>query len=196
MENTLKIKTSSNSVNVSLKEMERKVGSKERFRLWIKTLLGSMRVFPEILKAIDKIIEIQATTISFMTDIYNSSNSTFSHAEQIIDLSERKQSVLNIYLMLQNILKNTEIDDHEFLEKKFIEKLTIAELAEEYNVSSRTIYRRIEKIIDNICRRCMLNNWSLKFIETQVQDEGWLIQKYKRTLYEYIKSSEHSTEKS
>lgn len=196
MENTLKIKTSPNSVNVSLKEMERKVGSKERFRLWIKTLLGSMRVFPEILKAIDKIIEIQATTISFMTDIYNSSNSTFSHAEQIIDLSERKQSVLNIYLMLQNILKNTEIDDHEFLEKKFIEKLTIAELAEEYNVSSRTIYRRIEKIIDNICRRCMLNNWSLKFIETQVQDEGWLIQKYKRTLYEYIKSSEHSTEKS
>lgn len=188
-------KNITNCKSISINYSANRLSSKEKFRLWIKTLLGSIKIFPEILKTIDKIIEIQATTISFMTDVYNSSNSTFSQAEQIIDLSDRKQSVLNIYLMLQNILKNTEKGDYEFLEKKFIDKLTINELAEEYNVSSRTIYRRTEKILDSICKRCMLKNWSLNFIETQVKDEAWLIQKYKRMVYEYIKSSGIAIEK-
>lgn len=193
MENSLKKqydqKYDLRNKDFSLSFMASKLTAKEKFRLWIKTLLSSIKIFPEILKTIDKIIEIQATTISFMTDVYNSSCSTFSQAEQIIDLSERKQSVLNIYLMLQSILKNTEEDDHEFLEKKFLDRLSINELAEEYGVSTRTIYRRTERILDSICKRCMLKNWSLKFIESQVKGETWLTQKYKRTVYEYIKSA-------
>ncbi len=175
--------------NLNFNKISKTLDGKEKFKIWIKTLLESYKTFPEIIKTLDKIIELQASTISFMTDIYNSSNTTFSHAEEIINLSERKSSILNIYLMLQNILKNTSTEDHEFLEKKFLSKYTINELSEEYGVSQRTIYRKTEKIIEEICKKCLAKNWSLRFIESQIKDEKWLIEKYKKNLTEYLKSS-------
>lgn len=173
----------------NFKDYEHIISSKEKFKLWIKTLLESMKVFPEIIKTLDKIIELQASTISFMTDIYNSSNTTLSQAEKIIDLEERKNSIINIYLMLQNILNTTQIEEREFLTKKFLNKYSIEELAEEYNISARTVYRRTEKIIDDLCKKCLKNNWSQKFIESQIKGEGWLIEKYKRNLIFYVKSA-------
>lgn len=171
-----------------LEEIFYSLTKKEKFRLWIKTLLSSSRVFPEIIKTIDKIIELQATTVSFMS-VYDANGSTISQAEQIIDMSERKNSILNIYLMTKQIFKEASKDDQVFLVKKFIDKYTIDELAADYDVSPRTIYRRVEKLIDEICKRCSLKNFSLEFIESQIKDEKWLTNNFKKIAYEYIKSS-------
>lgn len=166
----------------------RSLSERENFKLWIKTLLSSMKIFPEIIKTIDKIIEMQASTVTFMSDIYSSSSSTFEQAEEIIDLSERKKSILNVYLMMQTLMKNTDLEKQEYLVKKFYSKYTNEELADEYNLSIRSVYRKTEKIIEELCKKCMEKNWSLKFIESQVKDETWLNDKFKRLKCEYIKS--------
>lgn len=172
-----------------LKLIIQNLSQKEKFKIWIRTLLCSMKVFPEIIKTIDKIIELQASTISFMSDVFSRSGSALNQAEQIINLSERKNSILNIYIMLQNLLKETSEDEQEFLNKKFLHKFTIEELAEEYGISQRSVYRRIEKIIDELQKKCASKNWTLRFIESQIKDEGWLIQKFNQNLIDYAKSS-------
>ena len=176
-----------NNLTKKIKE-ENQLTDRENFKLWIKTLVSSMKIFPEIIKTIDKIIEVQASTITFMSDIYSSKGSTLDQAEEIIDLSERKKSILNIYMMMQTVLKNTDRDRQEFLIKKFYSKYTNDELAAEYGISVRSIYRKTEKIIDELCKKCLEKNWSLKFIESQVKDEEWLKNKFRKIKNEYLKS--------
>ena len=170
------------------------LNDKENFKLWIKTLISSMKIFPELIKTIDKIIDMRASTITFMADIYSSAGSTLEQAEEIIDLSERKKSILNIYLMMQTVLKNIDREKQEFLVKKFYSKYTNEELANEYGISVRSVYRKTEKIMDELCKKCMEQNWSLKFIESQVKDESWLKDKFKKIKNEYIKSVGLETE--
>ena len=161
--------------------------SETKFKFWIKTLLSSYQVFPEIINTIDKIIELQASTISFSSDIYNKSKTPFDEFEKVIDLSERKNSLLNIYLMTKELLKKLSFNDNEFIEKRFIFNWSIEELAKEYSVSLRTIYRKTDRIIDQIYKTSISNNWTLTFLESQVNEEGWLKDKFMKCVTEYCK---------
>ncbi len=163
----------------------------QKMKFWIKTLLSSYSTFPEIIKTIDKIIELQASTVSFSCDIFNGSKSTYDQVERVIDLTERKNSLLNIYLVTQKMLKKVSAEDYDFLEKKFMYNWKIDELANELNVTPRTVYRKIEKLIEEIHQNLKLCNWTLKFIELQVKDEGWLKDRYKKQVIDYFKSNNY-----
>ncbi|MBE5755308.1 MAG: hypothetical protein E7341_01310 [Clostridiales bacterium] len=165
------------------------LGEEQKIKFWIKTLLSVHNNIPEVIKAVDKIIEIQASSISFITDIYNTEKSTLSQVEKVIDLSERKNNLLNIYLISQHLFSSVGDDERLFLERKFIFNWTADELATEYNVSSRTIFRKTEKLIDKIYLSTKRKNWTLKFITLQVKNETWLNEKFKKLVKDYYLST-------
>lgn len=160
--------------------------NKDEIKIWIKTLLNSYKTFPNLIKAVDNIIEIQASSMSFTSNIYNISKSTKNQIEQVIDLSERKKSLLNIYLMISKFFECLTYDKKEFAEKKFIDKFSNDELAEEYNISIRTVYRKINKIVDDIYDFFIFNNWSLQFLKLQIKGEGWLYEKFEINKNEFL----------
>ena len=152
----------------------------QKIKLWIKTLLSVHSNLPEIIKSVDKIIEINASSMSFITDIYNTEKSTFAQVEKVIDLTERKNKLLNLFLMSKNLLSSIDEDDSLFLKRKYIFGWTAEELSQEYQVSIRTVFRKTEKIIEEIFEKAKRKSWSLSFINLQVKDELWLIEKFKR----------------
>lgn len=161
-------------------------------KFWIKTLLATHSKIPEIIKAVDKIIELQATSISFMSDIYNREKSTLNQVEKVIDLSERKNNLLNIYIMSKKLTKNLSFTDADFIEKKFVYNWTSEDLAKEFNVSVRTVFRKIDKLISEIYETTKRNNWSLRFFKSQVKNERWLQEKFVKQVSEYYKLSNHN----
>lgn len=176
-------------LNGELKSYINLLGEEQKIKFWIKTLLSVHNNIPEVIKAVDKIIEIQASSISFITDIYNTEKSTLSQVEKVIDLSERKNNLLNIYLISQHLFSSVGDDERLFLERKFIFNWTADELAAEYNVSSRTIFRKTEKLIDKIYLSTKRKNWTLKFITLQVKNETWLNEKFKKLVKDYYLST-------
>lgn len=157
-----------------------------RMKFWIRTLLSSYNIFPEIINTIDRIIELRASSISYSADIYNFT-STYNQVEQVIDLSERKNYLLNIHCICNKILESVNKDDFDFLEKRFVYNWKTDELASDFNISVRTVYRRIEKLIDDICLTLKKHNWTARFIESQIKDEGWLKQRFLKQIKEYFK---------
>lgn len=156
------------------------LSDEQKIKLWIKTLLSAHSNLPEIIKSVDKIIEINASSLSFITDIYNTEKSTYAQVEKVIDLTERKNKLLNIFLMSKNLLSSVSEDDRLFLKRKYIFGWTAEELSQEYQVSIRTIFRKTEKLIEQIFEKTKKKNWTLKFINIQVKDELWLIEKFNR----------------
>lgn len=159
---------------------------KVRVKTWIKTLLHTYRLFPRIINAIDKIILTRASGYSFSTDIYNSLNRPENQFNVLIDMTERKKKLLNIYVMTKNLLDSLSKPSYDLIYSKFYETQTNEELANEYGVSTRTIFRRINDIIDKLYVFTQKNNWSLRFIEFQVKEEAWLIERYNNYLDELI----------
>lgn len=171
-----------------VKEYLKSINDEVKFKFWIKTLLSSYSTFPEIIKTIDRIIELQASSLTFASDIYNKSKSTLSQVEKVIDLTERKNSLLNVYIMIKEMIKKLSEDESELLEKKFMFNWSAEDLAREYSVSTRTIYRKIDKLIDQIYEYCTKHKWTLKFVELQIKDEGWLKEKFIKVVSDYVKN--------
>lgn len=152
----------------------------QKMKLWIKTLISVQSNLPEIIKSVDKIIEMNASSLSFASDIYNAEKTTYAQVEKVIDLTERKNKLLNIYLISKNLISCVAEDDRVFLKRKFVYNWTAEDLANEYNVSIRTVFRRTEKLIDKIHELTKRKNWSINFINLQVKGENWLYEKFKR----------------
>lgn len=189
MTTNLKSEIKSNELNSKEKLLYDYINTlddEKRMTFWIKTLLSSYNIFPEIINTIDKIIELRASSLSFSSDIYNFT-STYNQMEQVIDLSERKNYLLNIHYICNKILESVEKDDFDFLEKRFVYNWKIDELASEFKISTRTVYRRIDSLIENISITLKRNNWSTRFIESQVKDESWLKQRFYKQVNEYFK---------
>ena len=98
-----------------IKNMIKGMSEEMKMKFWIKTLLSSQSTFPEIIKTLDKIIELQATSLSFSSTIYNLENPTFNQIEKVIDLSDRKTHLLNIFVMTKELTKGLSFSDADFL---------------------------------------------------------------------------------
>ena len=88
-------KTQIKSKNKNVFNYLKLIDDEQKMKLWIKTLLYAQSSLPEIIKSVDKIIEINASSLSFVTDIYNTEKSTFAQVERVIDLTERKNKLVN-----------------------------------------------------------------------------------------------------
>lgn len=161
------------------------ISDEQKMKLWIKTLLSVQNALPEIIKSVDKIIEINASSLSFVNDIYNTEKSTYAQLERVIDLTERKNKLLNLYLISKNLISSVDENDRLFLKRKYIFNWTAEDLSIEYQISIRTVFRRIEKLIDQIFEKTKKKNWSINFINLQVKNESWLLDKF----YHFAKDS-------
>lgn len=163
--------------------------NEQKYKFWIKTLLSAYSIYPEIIKTVDKIIELQATSISFTSEIYDYSKTTIKQMDAIIDLSQRKDSLVNIFLLTKQIIGAVAGESHDILEKRFCMNWSVEEIAHEYEISVRTAYRKLDRIMGEIYQYLKSNNWSIKFIESQVKDEAWLMDRYYKNVSDYIKNT-------
>lgn len=175
--------------NLNLTNFIKLLSDEQKMKLWIKTLLSVQGNLPEIIKSVDKIIELNASSLSFASDIYNSEKTTYAQVERVIDLTERKNKLLNIFLVAKNLFSCISDEDRVFLKRKFVYNWTAEELSQEYSVSIRTIFRRIDKLIEKIYDSTKRRNWSINFINMQVKDETWLYEKFKKFAKDYMNSS-------
>ena len=173
---------------LKIKNFINNLTDEQKMKFWIKTLFASYSTLPEIIKTIDKIIELQASSMSFVTDIYNVEGSAMNQVEKVINLSERKNNLLNIYIMVGELYKSLDIESVDIIEKKFLYGYSAESLARDLGYSSRTIYRKIDKIIDDVYLLCKKRNWRVTFIESQLKEEGWIKQRYLKSVTEYFKN--------
>lgn len=166
--------------NKDLQNYLKLLNDEQKIKLWIKTLISIQSNLPEIIKSVDKIIEVNASSLSFISDIYNTQKGTYAQVEKVIDLTERKNKLLNLYLISKNLLTGLAEDERTFLKRKFVYNWTAEELAIDYQVSTRTVFRRTEKLLEKIYEFTKRKNWSLSFIISQVKNESWIFEKFNR----------------
>ena len=147
--------------------------------LYVKVLLDAYRSIPKIIGIIDRMIESKASTISY-SNVYGSSYETYSQVDKLISMGERKNKLLNLYVMIEEMLKSLNDIDRKILILKFVRHDTVNEIAEEINLTERSVYRKIIKIVNNLALFMIEKNWGVNFIKNQLGDEPWLTELYNK----------------
>lgn len=157
----------------------------ENMKLWVKTLLSIYGSIPNIIKIIDQIIDNQAANPFGMSG-FDSTNS-FGQFERVIDFCERKNKLINIYLLIKKMIQGLDKDELKLVELKFVNKVTVEAVAGKFDINLRTVYRRIDAVVKKLASSALTRGWSTMFIAHQLADEPWVAEQFAEFKNEAIK---------
>ena len=156
-----------------------KFDNKDKLLAYIKVLFDIYKSLPKIISLIDRIIEKKASTLLPASSIYGDSYlETHNQINKVLDMTERKDKLLNLYIIIENMLNSLNNDDKKFAILRFIKKARVDDIAKEFNLTERSIYRKNSKVLENVYDFMIKQNWNISFLESQIGNEPWIKEMY------------------
>ena len=149
---------------------------KKKF-IWAKTLITIYRYLVPIAGAIDKIVLSKGLHCGRF-NMYDA-NDAYDSMQKIIDFSERKITMINLKILTESILLKIKREDARILISKYIDGVKFKDLAEKYEISLRTTFRRIDRGLQDFERLLTARGYDDEKIRTIVKDEKWILSVYK-----------------
>ena len=150
--------------------------------VWAKTLLSVYRYLERIAGAIDKIIEKTGLGSANICGQNYYLNNIFTVSQKMIDLSERKVTLINIKVLVEEALKKIDPEDAEILIEKFFDGVKTREIVELHEISMRTAFRKIDSAIKSFASALVLKGFDDLRLEKMLQNEHWILQVHERLL--------------
>lgn len=155
-----------------------------KMKAYVKALLTIYPTIPNIVQIVDNIVEKRATTSISLSSIYSGTSHTYKQFEKVIDMTERKCRLLNIYSLIKEILTPMSLRDYEIVDLKYFRRHKINVIAERLEMDERSLYRRLNKILESVVKFLNMNMIDIFTIEHMIRGEGWIKEIYKKSLEE------------
>lgn len=148
--------------------------------IWAKTLLSVYRYLERISGAIDKII-LQNGLGSGKFSYFNYfQNNTASVAQRIIDLSERKVTLINLKVLVEDTLREIGQKDAEILIQRFFDGVKFKDIVESQGISLRTVFRRVDNAVKVFSNKLVVKGFNADKLGSMLEKEGWINCVYER----------------
>lgn len=147
--------------------------------IYIKVLLRAYKSLPKIISVVDSILEQRAYMPKSL--IYGSAYSTYDEINQVIDLSDRKSKLLNLYVMAQELIKSLDGQFREIALLKFVKNMDIVSISQRVSLSERSVFRRLNQI-NEILADYVKNNFNFNNLKRSIDEEPWLESMLEREL--------------
>ena len=139
--------------------------------IWAKTLLSSYSYLERICNGIDKAV----LNFGLHSKV---SNSTEFVANQIIQLTERKKTLINTKVLIDDILNRIDLKHSKILVLKYIDRMKADTASKLLKISLRTYFRKINIAVDEFTNQLQkFGYYSLK-LKSIFADENWILEIY------------------
>ncbi len=148
--------------------------------VWGKTLLSVYRYLERIAGAIDKIIMQSALGSANIVGQNYYYNNVYSITQKILDLSERKVTIINLKLLIEEALSAMDKQDALILIEKYIDGIKSKDIMQKHNISMRTVFRKLDGAVKGFVSALQKKGFSGVRLEKMLENEGWINNAYKR----------------
>lgn len=148
--------------------------------LWTKTILSVYRYLERICGAIDKIVMKSALGSCNIVGQSFFYNNVYSISQKIIDLSERKVSLINLKILTEEVLEKISKNDAKLLIKKYFDGEKCREIAQDMDISMRTLFRKLESAQTSFSKNLKLKGYDDEKIFQMLKNEKWIVNVYER----------------
>ena len=148
---------------------------------WIKTMLVIKRFLPNIICLVDKHILSIAESSSYGSFIFGDMvNGTYNQVEKILQMEERKNSLVNINLLIDELCSCLDDKYKRFVYLKYFQNKNFPSVAVELKIDERTAYRWNKIVLVKLLKYCKMNNYTVEFFNIQLSDEKWLLPHFEK----------------
>lgn len=144
-------------------------------RLWAKTVLMSYRYLERIVNSLDRLIINRGLYCGDVLGQNFHRNNVLAVSESIINYSERKVTLINLNILIEESLKEIPQQDSQILIAKYIDGLKTEEMAKYFGYPSRTLFRRINKAEKSFDLCLKRKGFDDKKLEEMLKDENWIV---------------------
>lgn len=148
--------------------------------IWSKTLLGVYRHLEAVADAIDK-ITLKTALNSYHFSMSN--NDILKTSNRLIDLGERKVTLINLKVLIEDILSSMQEKDADILICRYIENIKFKDIALEKNIGLRTVFRRVERAEDMFSKKLEARGYSDLKLRNMLKNEKWIMNYYDDIAY-------------
>lgn len=141
--------------------------------IWSKTLLSAYRYLDTVTSAIDNLVLKQGVNSGYYYSGYY--NSTYSCANKIIELTDRKQKLLSVRLLIDDALAKMQPDDIRLIVLYYFDMLKCSDVANALDISLRTFFRRKNIAINKFAKTLLFMGYDQEKLFAHLKNEGWLI---------------------
>ncbi len=146
---------------------------KENMFAWAKTLLSVYKYIETVTAAIDNLVLKQGVHSCFYSNGFY--NATFQTANNIIELTNRKQTLINLKLMVEDGLAKLPKDDVRLLVLTYFDLLKSTLVSERLGVSIRTFFRKKQFAIGKFANALKFMGFTHEKLLKSLQGENWLL---------------------
>ncbi len=143
--------------------------------IWSKTILQVYRYLPRVASAYDKMINSRALGSQFSNSLNMATQSATSVANTIIDLSQRKITLINMKLITENCLKEIDRDLAKLLILKYVNGKKSVEIAQKMNVCLRTFFRKLNSALESFSLSLSRLGYNNDRLNDMLKDEKWIL---------------------
>lgn len=139
-----------------------------------KTILQVYKYLPRIARTYDRLVESKAINSQY-TNAYNISYfGTEAVTKAIIDLSERKVTLINLKLLIERALKSMKPSMARILILKFVDGKRCVDLAEYFNVCLRTVFRKLNSALASFSLALKRLGYDESKLKEMLKHEKWI----------------------
>lgn len=142
--------------------------------VWTKTILTVYRYLERIAGAMDKIMMQSALNSSNILGHNFHNNNIYSISQKLIDLSQRKITLINLKVLVEDTLKSINKTDAQILIERYIDSKKCKEMADKRDISMRTIFRKISLAEKAFDKRLHLKGYTSLRFDRWLCEEGWI----------------------
>lgn len=156
---------------------------------WVKTLICLHDVFINIIKLIDKMVCAKASSASQGSAIFGDyKHGTFNQVQELLDLQDRKLSLINLYTLTETMVDSLPTKYKEFVNLKFYKHKKMQYISDTLELDERTAFRWSHYCINELVKYCENNNLTDMFFACQTSTEPWIKEHYDKH-YKRLKDS-------
>lgn len=142
-----------------------------KLKVWSKTLLNVYDCLFSLTKEIDKIVE------KFAIDSCNfyGFNRTFLDVQKIIDLTDRKVTLINIKVVIEKALLGLDDISCKILTLRFVDKMSHDMVIKALNIKRRTYFRKYNDAVSKFANKLLISGYDENNILKLIKDEKWIL---------------------
>jgi len=140
-------------------------------KVWSKTLLNVYGCLQKLTEEIDKIV----LNFALCTGYINSDNKTYRDTQKILELTERKITLINIKILIEKCLNKIDLKLCKLLVLKYVDKVSNENIAKALNVTNRTYFRKYLDAIESFASRLKFEGYTVEKLYKLVESEEWIL---------------------
>lgn len=144
--------------------------------IWAKTILYVYKYLDRLTEAIDSLVDRQAYNSFYYSA--NQNNDVLKVADRMIQLIERKKKLINIKVLTDKCLENCNELLAKLLIEKYIDNDKSENIANRYNLSMRTYFRRLKDGEDNFSFFMSKFGFNQNKLDEYLKNEKWIMEVY------------------